>query len=74
MNKEYYNNCIKEFIQELIYEKDSIVEDIENITTYIDFKSDSQDLRNSDITSVNQKRNNIGAIYQLIEDLGQLKK
>lgn len=74
MNKEYYNNCISQFIRKLIDEKESIVEDIENITTYIDFQKDSQDLSNIDLCSVNKKRNDIGAIYQLIEDLEKLKK
>lgn len=75
MNKEYYKNCIKQFIKELMEEKDSIVEDISNIATYLsEHKTESQDLGRLDISAINERRNNMGAIYQLIEDLNDLLK
>ena len=75
MNKEYYNNCIKKYIKDLIEEKDSIAIDIENIASYIDFtEKEDKSLSNCDIKGINERRNNIGAIYQLIEDLDKLIK
>ena len=74
MNKEYYNNVIKKIIKELIEEKDSIVENITNISTYIEFEKESQDLCKNDLDTINLERNNIGAIYKLIEDLEKLKE
>lgn len=74
MNKDYYNNCIKQYIKELIEIKDNYIEEIQEIATYIDFQKDKQDLDRLDLLSINEKRNNIGAIYQLIEDLDKLRK
>lgn len=75
MNKEYYNNCIKQFIKELMEEKESIVEDITIISTHLkEFKSETQDLSKYDINSINEQRNNLGAIYELISDLDKLLK
>lgn len=74
MNKEYYNNCLKQFVKELIELKENYVEEIQEIATYIDFQEDNNDLDRLDLGAINEKRNNIGAIYQLIEDLDRLLK
>ena len=74
MNKDFYNNCIKQYIQDLIETKESCVENIQNIATYINFMKDSQNLDEVDLSAINEERNNIGAIYQLIEDLEKLMK
>ena len=74
MNKEYYNNCIKQYIRELIEIKDDYAREIGEIATYIDFQKEKQDLDRLDLSAINEKRNNIGAIHQLIEDLEKLKR
>lgn len=74
MNKEYYKSCIKDIINELINKKDLLCGDIDNIAAYIDFQSENNDLSKIDIIHINEKRNNMGAIYKLIEDLERLER
>ena len=74
MNKEYYNNCIKQFIKELMEEKENYASEIGEIATYIDFQSENNNLGRLDISAINEKRNNMGAIYELIENLNKLIK
>ena len=74
MNKEFYNKHIKEYIRNLIEEKDKIAEDISINATYIDFNSKTTNLSQFDINEINKMRNNISTIYQLIEDLNELMK
>lgn len=72
MNKEYYKNCLKQYIKELIEIKENYVDEISNIATYIDFQAKNNNLDRLDLLAINEKRNNIGAIYKLIEDLDKL--
>lgn len=74
MNKEYYNNCIKQFIKELMEEKENYASEIGEIAKYIDFQSENNNLGRLDISAINEKRNNMGAIYELIENLNKLIK
>lgn len=74
MNKEYYKNCIKQFIKELMEEKDNYASEIGEIATYLDFQNENNNLDRLDISAINEKRNNMSTIYQLIEDLDKLLK
>lgn len=72
MNKDFYKNCIKSYIKELIEIKDNYSEEIADISTYIDIQAKDNNLNRSDTLVINEKRNNMGAIYKLIEDLDKL--
>lgn len=72
MNKDFYKNCIKSYIKELIEIKDNYSEEIAYISTYIDIQAKDNNLNRSDTLAINEKRNNMGAIYKLIEDLDKL--
>ncbi len=74
MNKQYYNNCIKQYIKELMEIKDDYAREIEEIATYLDFQNENNNLDRLDIAAINEKRNNMVAIYQLIEDFDKLLK
>ena len=75
MNKEYYNNCINRVIQFLIEEKETYCEEITEIATHLgDYESDNKNLDRLNLGAINDKRNNMGAIYELIADLEKLRK
>lgn len=74
MSKEYYNNCIKQYIKELIEEKENYASEIGEIATFLDFRDKDTSLDKYDIAAINEKRSNMSAIYQLIEDLDKLLK
>ena len=65
----YYKNLIDKEIKYLIEEKENLVEEITNIATY--FEKDIN-LTRLDIEAINDKRQEIKAIYDLIEDLNKL--
>lgn len=72
MNKEYYNNCIKQYIKELIELKEDYSREIGEIATFLDFRDKDTSLDTYDIAAINEKRSNMSAIYQLIEDFNNL--
>ena len=75
--KNYYNVYIDKFINDLIAEKDEIVEDITTIATSFEYQGEIPkflDLKSKEVEMINSQRNNIGAIYQLINDLEKLRK
>lgn len=74
MNKEYYKNCIKQFIKELMEEKENYASEIGEIATFLDFRDKDTSLDRLDIAAINEKRSNMSTIYQLIEDLDELLK
>ena len=77
MNKEIYNYNLKRYINDLIKIKDECVNEITEIATYIEVhnaKKDNCNLTRYDIEMINEKRQYIVAIYELIGDLDKLIK
>lgn len=74
MNKEYYTKLIVKQINYLIEEKESLCGEITEIATYFDDREKDISLDRLDIGAINDKRQQIAAIYKLIEELEYLKK
>ena len=77
MNKEFYNHNLKMYIKELIKLKEDYVNEICEITSYIEThssKKENYNLTQFDIEEINEKRNYIAAIYELISDIDKLIK
>lgn len=77
MNKELYNNNIKKYIKYLIEKKEQYVNEITEIATYIEIhnaEKDNCNLTKYDIEEINEKRQFIVAISELIHDLDKLIK
>lgn len=75
--KDFYNAYIYRIVNELIAEKDTIVEEINTIASTFEYHGEipkKLDLKQEEINKINSQRNNMGAIYQLIGDLEKLKK
>ena len=73
MQKEYFNNLINEEINLLIERKDSLCEEIVEVATYLDFNESDITLGRLDIGAINDKRQQMYAIYELIAKLESLK-
>ena len=77
MNKDFYNHNLKMYIKELIKLKEDYVNEICEITSYIEThgeKKENYNLTQFDIEEINEKRNYIAAIYELISDIDKLIK
>lgn len=74
MNKEYYTKLIVTQINYLIEEKENLCGEITEIATYFDDREKDISLGRLDIGAINDKRQEIAAIYKLIEELEYLKK
>ena len=74
MNKEYYNKLINEEIKYLIEKKEDLVLEISEIATTFEYHSieDKVDLNKLEISTINEKRQTISAIYELINNLDNL--
>ena len=74
--KNRYNELIKNIIGELQYDINALVVGINEIASTIEYHSfeEKHDLTKSEIEEINDKRNHIIAIYELISDLDNLKK
>ena len=73
MKKEYFNNIISYSINFLIEKNDSLCEEIMEIATYLDFNENDISLGRLDIGAINDKRQEMYAIYELIDKLEELK-
>lgn len=73
MNKEYYKKLINEEINYLIEKKDDISMEISEIATFLGEYTNNVDLGRLDISAINEKRNQMKVIYDLIDDLEDLK-
>ena len=75
MNKEYYNKLISEEIKYLLEKEELLNEEITSIATTFEYHgvNDNVKLDRLDISSINEKREQIFAITQLIHNLDKLK-
>lgn len=77
MRKErYYDNLINDIIKDLIGKKDNLIKKIEEISTTIEYHSfeDKTDLTKYDISAINDKREDILVIYELISNIEKIKR
>lgn len=74
MKKDYYKNLIIMEINHLVNRKDMLSNEIGEIATYLDTRENNVDLTRIDIESINKLRNEMKAIYDLIDKLEELKK
>lgn len=74
MEKDYYKNLIIMEINHLVNRKDMLSNEIGEIATYLDTRENNVDLTRIDIESINKLRNEMKAIYDLIDKLEELKK
>lgn len=75
MNKEYYNNCLKQYIRELMEIEENYINEIGEIASFVethDIEKDNCNLSRLDILAINEKRGNIVAIGELIHNLDKL--
>jgi hypothetical protein len=77
MRKErFYDNLINDIINNLIDKKDNLIKEIEEISTTIEYHSfeDKTDLTKYDISEINNKREDIIVIYELISNIEKIRR
>jgi hypothetical protein len=76
MNKEYYNKLINEEIKYLMEKNEDLQEEISNIATTFEYHSaeDNINLDKLSISAINEKRQQVFTISELIHDLDKLYK
>jgi hypothetical protein len=76
MNKEYYNKLINEEINYLLEQEELLNEEITSIATTFEYHSieDNVNLGRLEISAINEKRQHIFTITELIHELDNLKK
>lgn len=76
MNKDFYNNLISQEIKYLMEEEELLQEEIINIATTFEYHSleDNVNLDRLDIGAINEKRQQVFAITELIHNLDKLRK
>ena len=72
----FYDNLINDIINNLIDKKDNLIKEIEEISTTIEYHSfeDKTDLTKYDISEINNKREDIIVIYELISNIEKIRK
>lgn len=75
MNKEYYNKLIEEEIKHLQEKKEDLCREITEIATIFEYHSleDNVSLGRLEISSINEKRQQIFTIGELIHNLDKLR-
>ena len=74
INKEYLNKLLIEEINRLIEKKERLCEEISEIATYLGgFNDFNVNLTRLDVREINEKRNEMNAIYDLIIELDKLR-
>lgn len=75
MNKEYYNKLINEEIKYLLEKEELLNEEISSIATTFEYHSinDNINLDRLEISAINEKRQQILSITELIHNLDKLK-
>lgn len=68
-----YKDLIDETINKLIEKKDFLVQDIEEVSTFLDMNQNDNTLSNWEVDYINSRRKKMRAIYDLIEKLEDLK-
>ncbi len=76
MNKEYYNKLIDKEIKYLIEKEELLQEEISNIATTFEYHSleDNINLDRLDISAINEKRQQVFSITELIHNFDKLRK
>lgn len=76
MNKEYYNKLVNEEIKYLLEKKNDIALEITEIATTFEYHNinDNVSLDMLDISAINEKRQQIFTITELIHNLDKLGK
>jgi hypothetical protein len=74
MNKEYYNKLLKEEIKFLLEKKELLNDEIIAIATTFEYhsKNDNVNLDKLDIAAINEKRQQILTISELIHNIDKL--
>jgi len=74
MNKEYYNNLIKEEIKYLLEKEEFLNEEITSIATSFEYHNieDNVNLDRLDISAINEKRQQVFTISELIHNLDKI--
>ena len=75
MNKDYYNKLIEEEIQYLLEKEENLGGEITEIATMFEYHSieDNVSLSRLEISDINEKRQQVFAIGELIHNLSKLK-
>lgn len=75
MNKDYYNELINEQIKYLLEKEELLNREITEIATTFEYHSleDNVSLDRLDISSINEKRQQVFIISELIHNLDKLK-
>lgn len=76
MNKEYYNKLVNEEIKYLLEKGEMLNEEITEIATTFEYHSieDNVNLGRLEIDAINEKRQQVLAISELIHNLDKLRK
>lgn len=74
MNIEYYNEILKEEIQFLLEKEDLLKEELINIATSFEYHNpnDNVNLDKLDISAINEKRQQIRTIDEVIHNIDKL--
>ena len=75
MNKDYYNKLIEEEIKYLLEKKEDLCREITEISTIFEYHNleDNVSLDRLEISSINEKRQQIFTIGELIHNLDKLR-
>lgn len=75
MNKEYYNKLIEEEIKYLLEKEEDLYGEITEIATTFEYHSleDNVSLGRLEISSINEKRQQVFTIGELIHNLDKLR-
>ena len=75
MNKDYYNKLIEEEIKYLLEKKEDLCREITEIATRFEYHNleDNVSLDRLEISSINEKRQQIFTIGELIHNLDKLR-
>ena len=75
MNKDYYNKLIEEEIEYLLEKEEDLCREITEIATIFEYHSieDNVSLSRLEINTINEKRQQIFAIGELIHNLDKLR-
>lgn len=75
MNKDYYNKLIEEKIKNLLEKEEELSREITDIATIFEFhsKEDCVNLSAGDIFDINEKRQQMLTIRELIYNLDKLR-
>lgn len=75
MNKDYYNKLIEEEIKNLLEKEEELCREITEIATIFEYHSleDNVNLSRLEINEINEKRQQLFAIGELIHNLDKLR-